>query len=69
MTNLVVGETGAQLLLVQELTFNQPSRPKGLKMVSEPKFCTEYENSFLSAGLGALRHQRGLITLPLAKAP
>ena len=28
----------------RDLTFNQPSRPKGLKVVSESKFCAEFEN-------------------------
>ena len=40
---------------MKELTFNQPSRPKGLKMVSESKFCAEFENPFLSCRTGGFK--------------
>ena len=46
---------------MRQLTSNQPSRTKGLKMVFKSKFCAEFENP---AGLGALRHQGEAITYP-----
>ena len=57
-------EPYTSIIVQEQLTFNQPLRPKGLKMGFYSKFCEEFKIHYLVARLGASRHQRGVITLP-----
>ena len=45
----------------RQLTFNQPSVPTGMKVVSECKFVQNSKIHVLVAGLGALRRHIGVI--------
>ena len=44
------------MLIVQEIAhFKQPSRPNGLNVVSESKFCAEFEKPFRSCRTGRFK--------------